>query len=338
MNFPARIVLLVIALLSWSVTVLAHEVRPSLLQIEEVGEGDYDVTWKRPVVGGLALRLVPRLSSGVLNQAPTAQSGPGFAIYNWKIRGGAPLSGQSLKIDGLSQSVTETLVRVKTHDGKTTNWILRPASPQVKLDFSSPSGIAASGYFGLGIEHILTGFDHLLFLLALVLLVGRKWMIVKVVTAFTVAHSITLGLATLGLIRVSTTAVEVLIALSILCVAVELTTSKSEKKSLTNQFPWLVAFLFGLLHGLGFAGALAAVGLPADATMEALLLFNIGVEIGQLAFILSVIAIWRAAEIYLKRWHQSADFAHRGFAVITYGIGGMSAYWFIDRTVAALIP
>ncbi len=336
MSFSVRMVLLVIAFISWSESALAHEVRPSLMQIEEIGEGDYDVTWKRPIVGDLALRLIPRLSSGALDQPPATQSGLGFVIYNWKVRGGAPLSGQLLEIDGLSQSVTETLVRVKTRDGKTTNWIMRPASPQLKLDFSSSSGIALSGYLGLGIEHILTGFDHLLFLLALVLLVGRKWMIIKVVTAFTVAHSITLGLATLGLIRVSTTAVEVLIALSILCVAAELASSKSAKTSLTHQYPWLVAFLFGLLHGLGFAGALAAVGLPPDATIESLLLFNIGVETGQLAFILSVMAIWRAAEIYLIRWHQGKDFAYRGLAVTTYGIGGMSAYWFIDRTVAAL--
>lgn len=336
MIFSFRTVLLVIVLVSWSVPVLAHEVRPSLVHIEEIGEGDYDVMWKRPVVGDLALRLAPHLSSGVLNQPPAVQSAPGFVTYHWKIRGGPSLSGQLIEIDGLSQSVTETLVRVETRDGRTINWILRPASTQVKLDFSSPSGIAVSGYFRLGLEHIITGFDHLLFLLALVLLVGRGWMVVRVVTAFTIAHSITLGLATLGLISVSTAAIEVLIALSIVFVAIELVTSRSAKASLTLRYPWLVAFLFGLLHGLGFAGALAAIGLPSDATLEALLLFNLGVEIGQLAFILSAITIWRAVESSLMSRHDGEELANRWFTVATYSIGGLSSYWLIERIAAAL--
>ncbi len=331
-----RSLLLLLAAILGGSAALAHEVRPALVQIEELGPGDYDVVWKRPVVGDLALRLEPRLSGGALQQKPSIQPGPGFATYRWKVRGGAPLEGQTLEIDGLAQSVTETLVRVKLADGRSFDWTLRPSSPRLVLDFSEPAGVALPGYLVLGVEHILLGFDHLLFVLALLMLVGRGWQIVKVITAFTVAHSLTLGLTVFGYVSLDTAALEVLIALSIVFLAVELVTTASDRPTLTRRYPWIVAFAFGLLHGMGFASALASIGLPEDAVPEALLLFNIGVEIGQLAFILTMLGLaWLALRLLPgRRWGQAL--VQRGPALVANAIGALAAFWLIERTYAAL--
>lgn len=332
-----RALLIVLAVVLASTTALAHEVRPALVQIEELGPGDYDVVWKRPVVGDLALRLEPRLSGGALKQQqPSIQPGPGFATYRWKVRGGAALEGQTLEIDGLAQSVTETLVRVKLADGRSFDWTLRPSSPRLVLDFSEPAGVALPGYLVLGVEHILLGFDHLLFVLALLMLVGRGWQIVKVITAFTIAHSLTLGLTVFGYVSLDVGALEVLIALSILFLAVELVTKVTDRPTLTRRYPWLVAFAFGLLHGMGFASALASIGLPADAVPEALLLFNIGVELGQLAFIMTILGLARLGVRLLRdrRWGEAL--VTRGPALVANAIGGLASYWLIERTWSAL--
>jgi len=331
-----RSLLILLAMALGASSALAHEVRPALVQIEELAPGDYDVVWKRPVVGDLALRLNPRLSGGALEQKPSIQPGPGFATYRWKVRGGAPLEGQTLEIDGLAQSVTETLVRVKLADGRSFDWTLRPSSPRLVLDFSEPAGVALPGYLVLGVEHILLGFDHLLFVLALLMLVGRGWQIVKVITAFTIAHSLTLGLTVFGYVSLDTGALEALIALSIVFLAVELVTTTTDRSTLTRRYPWLVAFAFGLLHGMGFASALTSIGLPADAVPEALLLFNIGVELGQLAFIMTMLGLASLALRFLpqRRWGEAL--VQRGPALMTNAIGGLAGYWLIERTWSAL--
>lgn len=331
-----RSLLILLAMALGGTAALAHEVRPALIQIEEQAPGDYDVVWKRPVVGDLALRLNPRLSGGALEQKPSIQPGPGFATYRWKVRGGAPLEGQTLEIDGLAQSVTETLVRVKLADGRSFDWTLRPSSPRLVLDFSEPAGVALPGYLVLGVEHILLGFDHLLFVLALLMLVGRGWQIVKVITAFTIAHSLTLGLTVFGYVSLDTGALEVLIALSIVFLAVELVTKAGDGPTLTRRYPWLVAFAFGLLHGMGFASALASIGLPADSVPEALMLFNIGVELGQLAFIFLVLGLGLLAVRLMpgRRWGE--PLLKRGPALMANAIGGLAGYWLIERTWSAL--
>ncbi|MEY4237952.1 MAG: hypothetical protein RL339_553 [Pseudomonadota bacterium] len=331
-----RALLVLLALTLGGTSLQAHEVRPALVQIEELGPGDYDVVWKRPVVGDLALRLEPRLSSGALQQKPTIQTGPGFATYRWKVRSGAPLAGQTLEIEGLAQSVTETLVRVKLSDGRSFDWTLQPSSPRLVLDFSEPAGVALPGYLVLGLEHILRGFDHLLFVLALLMLVGWGWQIVKVITAFTIAHSLTLALSVLGYVRLDTAALEVLIALSIVFLAVELVTVRGDRPTLTRRYPWIVAFTFGLLHGFGFASALANIGLPADAVPEALLLFNIGVELGQLVFILLVLGLGLLAVRLLPRRRWGELLLQRGPAVLANAIGGLAGFWLIERTYSAL--
>jgi hydrogenase/urease accessory protein HupE len=324
------------ALVLWTAAgaVWAHEVRPALLQIVETGPGAYDVTWKRPVVGDMALRLVPHLSGGALGTPPAVeQASAGFVVRVWRVRNGPPLDGQTLEVEGLSQSVTDVLVRITTHDGRAVDFILRPASPSVRLDLSPPRGLATPAYLRLGVEHILTGVDHLLFVLGLLLLVGPNWRLVKAVTAFTVAHSITLALASLGYIRFPSATIEALVALSILFVAVELVPRPSREPTLARRHPWLIAFVFGLLHGMAFAGALAQVGLPPNAAPQALLLFNIGVEIGQLSFIAAALAVFALLRRLGQRDWKSAGGAR---AIPAYAIGGLSAYWLIERSLAAI--
>jgi len=313
----------------------AHEVRPALLQIVEMGPNAYDVTWKRPVVGDMALRLAPHLSGGALDKPPTVeQAAPGFVIRVWQVRAGATLDGQTLEVEGLSQSVTDVVVRVTTREGRALDFVVRPASPTLRLDLAPPRGIAVPGYLRLGVEHILTGFDHLLFVLGLLLLVGANWRLVKAVTAFTVAHSITLALASLGYLRFPSAAIEALVALSILFVAVELIPRRSGEPTLARRHPWMIAFLFGLLHGMAFAGALAQVGLPAKAAPQALFLFNVGVEIGQLMFIAAAFVVLAGLRRLGRR--QAWSTAPVARALPAYAIGGFSAYWLIERTLAAV--
>ena len=327
-------------LLGGTAPAAAHEVRPALVQIVETAPGDYDVTWKRPVVGDMALRLAPHLSGGSLGTPPTGeQAAPGYVTRVWRVRGGPPLDGQTLRIEGLDQSVTDVLVRVSTHDGQAIDLVVRPADPAVRLDLSPAGGIAVPGYLKLGVEHILSGLDHLLFVFGLLLLIGPNWRLVKAVTAFTLAHSVTLALAALGYLRFPSAAIEALVALSILFVAVELARPQSPDPTcpdptLARRRPWMIAFLFGLLHGMAFAGVLADIGLPPGAAPQALLLFNVGVEIGQLAFIATVLAAMAIFRALSRRtaWTPPAWAA----SAPAYAIGGLSAYWLIERTLAAV--
>lgn len=325
------------ALLAWlalAPLAQAHEVRPALLQITETAPGRYEVVWKQPVVGEMAIRLVPHLSGGAIDRPPDRQSvSPGFLIKAWRVKDGAPLDGQTVRVEGLEQSVTDVLLRVSTADGKTLNAVMRPAEPTYRLALAAPRGLAVPAYLRLGVEHILTGADHLMFVLGLLLLIGPNWRIVKAVSAFTVAHSLTLGLAALGYIHFPSAAIEALVALSIVFVACELLRPPDAPQTLTRRHPWVIAFAFGLLHGLAFAGALAQVGLPPGAAPQALFLFNVGVEIGQLIFI----GVALAAMAALRALRRRAPFPTEAFARLApaYVIGGASAYWLIERVIAA---
>jgi len=335
MRALAALVLAALAMILSPPAARAHEVRPALLQIVESGPGDYVVTFKRPVVGDMALRLAPHLSGGVLDKPPTREEvAPGFATRIWEVRNGPALDGQTVEIEGLSESVTDVLVRVSPAGGVPRDYVLKPSDPQLRLDLSPPRGVAIPGYLRLGVTHILTGFDHLLFVFGLMLLIGPNWRLLKAVTAFTVAHSLTLALAALGYIRFPSAAIEALVALSILFVASELAPGAHRPDTLARRSPWVIAFLFGLLHGMAFAGALAQVGLPKAAAPLALLLFNLGVELGQLMFIGSVLAAWAA----LKRVRMLASLGEAAWAraAPAYLIGGLSAYWLIERTLVAV--
>ncbi len=313
----------------------AHEVRPASLQITEHASGDYVVVWKQPTVGDMAIHLVPHLSSKSIDGPPDQLfAEPGQLVKQWRVHRGAPLDGQTLNIEGLPLSVTDVLVRITTAKGEELNEVIRPASPALKLKLGAPAGIAVPAYLKLGVEHILTGFDHLLFVLGLLLITGVNGRIVKAVSAFTVAHSFTLALAALGFLRFPSAVIEALVALSIVFVAYELVPATDGRPTLTRRHPWAIAFTFGLLHGLAFAGALADIGLPAGAAPQALFLFNVGVEIGQLMFIgvaVSVIlALRRVRPRFPQTWAPALQLAP------AYAIGALAACWFIERTITAL--
>ena len=322
-----------LALVTLAPSAYAHEVRPALLQIVETGPGDYDVTWKQPTVGDMAVHLVPHLSGGALEKPPaSADAEPGFLIKTWRVKGAAPLEGQTASVEGLPLSVTDVLLRITTTNGKQIDTVLRPAAPTQVLKLAAPQGIEVPGYLRLGVEHILTGFDHLLFVLGLLLLTGPNMRVVKAISAFTVAHSITLALAALGYVHFPSAVIEALVALSIVFVACELAPG-SRADTLTKQYPWLIAFTFGLLHGLAFAGALSQIGLPPKATPLALFLFNVGVELGQLMFIAVAIAAMKAYALARERcrWRETAW----AQAAPAYAIGGLASYWLIERVFAA---
>jgi hypothetical protein len=334
-RFAGRLVavialLIALAAPAWA---LAHEVRPALIQITETAPGRYDVVWKQPMVGDMTIHMVPHLSSGVIDKAPTSETmSPGFVVRTWSVSGGPALDGQTVSVEGLPQTVTDVLMRVTTADGKVINDVLRPADPTRKLALAAPTGLRIPAYLRLGIEHILTGADHLMFVLGLLLLVGPNWRLVKAVSAFTVAHSLTLALAALGFVHFPSAIIEALVALSIVFVACELVPVPGRPESLTHRHPWLIAFAFGLLHGLAFAGALAEVGLPRGAEVQALLLFNVGVEIGQLMFVaVALAAIWALRQVRRRLPYDSVAFARIAPA---YVIGGFAAFWLIERIFA----
>ncbi len=308
----------------------AHELRPAYLELRESASQEVDVLWKTPMRGEMRLALAPVLSGPAEEITPvTTRESGGAAVQNWRLRLAEPLRGRTLHIDGLSATMTDALVRVEFADG--TNWVARltPQAPSVAIPAVPAGGEVARTYFSLGLEHILLGVDHLLFVLALMLVTTGARRLAWTITAFTVAHSITLALATLGVVRVPSAPVEAVIALSIAFVAAEVVrATRGEETGWTARAPWLVAFAFGLLHGLGFAGALAEIGLPQGQIPLALLFFNVGVEAGQLAFVAAA-----AAAVAVLR-----PLRHRlpaGAAVAPpYAIGVLAMYWVIERVAA----
>jgi hypothetical protein len=316
-------------LLSLAATCVAHEVRPSYLELREDRPGEFEVLFKTPMRGDLRLALSATFSGRADAVIPVTMRATGdAAVQTWRVRALDPLRGQSVGIAGLENTMTDALVRVMFLDG--TSWVRRltPQEPAATIPRLQSGWSVAGLYLGLGVEHILLGIDHLLFVLALVIIARGTWLLIKTVTAFTLAHSITLGLATLGYVHVPPAPVEALIALSIAFVAVEIVRQQQGREGLTARAPWLVAFAFGLLHGLGFAGALSEVGLPEGHIPLALLFFNIGVEIGQLMFIATVLAVFalaRRVRLFRPRW--------AGLAA-PYVIGSVAMFWVIERVAA----
>jgi hydrogenase/urease accessory protein HupE len=305
----------------------AHESRPAYLEIKESQAHVYDITWRRPARGELVLSMQPvfpehcKVQGGVANYFSQ-----GAHVQRWTIQcKSAGLVGHSIYIEGLVQTITDVLVRIQFLDNTTHTQILKPNDTSMTVQGAPSLWQVTTDYFALGVEHILGGIDHLLFVLCLLLIVKGKWLLVKTITAFTVAHSITLALATLGFVSVPQAPVEAVIALSILFLAVELVKQQQGKSDLAMRAPWIVAFIFGLLHGFGFAGALSEVGLPQADIPLALLMFNVGVEAGQLLFIAAVlltIQAWRLVINIEPSWLPRAT---------AYGIGGLSSFWIISR-------
>ena len=324
---PGRRALAAAALLACATTAAGHEVRPAYLEITETSEPApqrVEILWKQPVIVDRAVRLVPRLSNGWLDAAPAAQQvSLNHLIRVWRPPGGAgtDLEGVTITIEGLERTITDVLVRVTLADGRRLERFLTPAEPSLTVSFERTT-VAAPVYLQLGVEHILTGIDHLAFVLLLLILIGGGHRLVAAVTA---AHSLTLALTTLGVIRVHAPTVEAVVALSIVFLAVELVQAADGRAGLTSRKPWLVPFAFGLLHGFAFAGALAEIGLPRGEIALSLLLFNLGVEIGQLLFIAVVLA---ASRIVSRRaWPLPAWLR----LVPPYAVGAFAASWFIER-------
>jgi hydrogenase/urease accessory protein HupE len=276
--------------------------------------------------GGARLKLEPLLPSVCQQKTPpSAHTAAGAVIQRWSLACDGELSGGVIAIDGLEHTLTDVLVRIEWRDGSVHTERLTPTQPSFLVTGAASLWQIASTYLGLGVEHILLGIDHLLFVLALLIIVRAWRTLVATITAFTVAHSITLAAATLGYVHAPQQPVEAVIALSILFLATEIIHNRQGYPGLAQRRPWLVAFVFGLLHGFGFAGALAEVGLPEHAIPLALLFFNIGVEIGQLLFVAAVIAlhrVWMRLEVRPMRWAQ---------ALPVYAIGSVAAYWTIER-------
>jgi hypothetical protein len=309
-------------------TVLAHEVRPGYLELREFAPGEFTVLWKVPMRGEARLALRPRLPAECEVQLPASGTPVGGAmVERWSVACSEGLAAGTIAIEGLENTLTDALVRIQRLDGNTQTVRLTPGRIAFEVLPSAGPGAVAKTYLGLGVTHILQGIDHLLFVFALLLIVSGWRMLIATVTAFTVAHSITLAAAVLGFVHVPQAPVEAVIALSILFLAVEIVHARQGRVGVAIRKPWLVAFVFGLLHGLGFAGALTEVGLPAHAVPLALLFFNVGVEVGQLLFVGTLIVLHGA-------WLRLADRPPvwaKGLAA--YAIGGLAAYWTIDRAV-----
>ncbi|EJL52840.1 hydrogenase/urease accessory protein [Rhizobium sp. CF122] len=312
--------------------VTAHEIRPAYLQIDEMAANRFKVVWRTPMLSGMRLPVALRLPDSVRNlTTPTERDLPDSLVETRVIEtADGSLAGERVEFVGLQATITDVLVRVHMLDGAVTTTMIHPSQPWVDVA-SRPGRLDVAKTFIMhGIDHILFGYDHLLFVLAL-MFIARSWRaLLLTVTAFTAAHSITLTLATLGFVHVPGPPVEAAIAFSILLLACEIIRIQKGQTSLTAQRPWMVAFAFGLLHGLGFAGALSELALPAGDIPLALLFFNVGVEIGQLMFIAAVIGL--IALVRLARY--PAWLGRHAFTTATYAIGAMSAFWFVERVAA----
>ena len=312
----------------------ADEFKPGYLQLTQLDHDTYDVLWKIPAIDeSTTLNVKPQFPTGTEALTPVRGTfSRGITVQRWRLRVPDGLDGKAIIFSHLSETRIDVLVRLVRLDGSVQLERILPVSARF---FAKPSPgplEVVTTYTVLGVEHILTGFDHLLYILGMLILVGGWRRIAVTMSAFTATHSLTLTAAALGWVHVPQPPVEACIALSILFVAREIVQMHRGRPGITVRWPWLVSFAFGLMHGFGFAGALAEVGLPQSSIPTALLFFNVGVEIGQLLFVgavLTVIAVgWRAAQ--RLRLPQTAWL----WRVAPYAIGGLASFWFVERVTA----
>ncbi len=310
-------------------SVLAHEARPAYLEIKETAPGRYDILWRTPVTAGMRLPIALAFPNDIDTvRGPIVEELADSLVERRTIdTRGFGLSGKRIEFRGLQLTITDVLARVEKLDGRKLTLIARASRPWIEIAPSQTGWQVVGAYIEEGFRHILFGADHLLFVLGLLLIVRDRWMLVKTVTAFTVAHSITLAIATLGYAQVPALPLNAAIALSILFLGPEIVRSWRGETSFTIRHPWVVAFAFGLLHGFGFATALVDAGLPRAELPLALVSFNVGVEIGQLAFIALIIALERAFRILRINWPHWAQ------VLPGYTVGALGAFWTIQRVV-----
>lgn len=335
LELGAKAVALLLCLLTfipWPQQALADEVRPAYLELralENTGTLQYEVLWKQPVVENKRLPIDPVFPDHCQLEEIAAPELTGSAlIKRWRTT--CNLSNASIEIAGLRTSITDVLVRLIEPGKEPENYIVQPSDPVLDL---GGKGADSVGYLMIGVEHLVGGIDHVLFVIGLVLFIHSPWMLLKTITAFTIAHSITLALSVMNVVSLAQGPVEAVIALSIVFLARELAQPETERSALTRTTPWLMAFIFGLLHGLGFAGALSDIGLPEDAVFTSLLLFNLGIELGQIIVVLALIFtlwLWRKASAALN---LGQHLVHQAAAYI---MGSAAMYWTIDRTLVLL--
>jgi hydrogenase/urease accessory protein HupE len=314
--------------LSWA-QALAHESQPGLLELNQLAENRYEVVWRAPIYYGQPhpARVALPEDWQTLGE-PTVRELPDSALHRRIVEvpdGG--INGTVIRFPGLEGTITDVFVRVSRLDGSEVSQVVRPVAPRAELRGERPWTVSFGEYLVLGFNHILMGVDHLLFVLGLLIIVQGRMMLIKTITAFTVAHSITLALATLGHASLPGPPLNAAIALSILFLGPEIVRVWRGQTSFTIRHPWVVAFAFGLLHGFGFASGLSTVGMPKAEIPLALLAFNVGVELGQLAFVFLMLLMVRAFRVLELHWPRWAEL------LPGYVVGSLGAFWTIQRTV-----
>jgi hydrogenase/urease accessory protein HupE len=324
-----RVLAVLLALCCAASPALADELRPGYIEFSQSAAQDWRLVWKAPMRSGVTPATQPVLPTGCAVVGQPVRAMAALAVVTTaEVRCAGDVAGKSIGLSSFSASQTDVLVRVAPLGRPVQAMRLTADAPMVVILAKPDRWQVAKTYFVTGIDHIVFGYDHLLFVMSLVLLLSGVWTVAKAVTAFTVAHSITLIGTALGFLGLPQRPVEAVIALSILFLAVEIVKKDPEQPRLSERIPWLVAFGFGLLHGFGFAGALSEIGLPESDVPTALLTFNLGVEAGQLAIVLATAGVLAL----LRRFAAVA--APVVIRAATYGIGIISAYWFIERTFA----
>ncbi len=320
------------ALLLLAVVAAAHPLSPTLLELTQREGGTFDVLWKTSVLRVPGSDLQPRLPDHCrIVDAMRAEEDAGSLVRTWSVDcGDRGILESAIGFSGLGPAKIDGLVRIQLSNGRLVRGVVRPSEPTLTVPAAATADNVFLDYLRLGFDHILGGLDHLLFVFGLLLLVDGTRLLIKTITAFTVGHSVTLSLAALGLVQYPTRAIEFVIALSVFLLAIELARVPGDKPTLMRRWPWAVAMGFGLLHGLGFAGALAEVGLPHQEIPIALLSFNVGIELGQLAFVFVILALRRVLHFLIDdvpRWAE---------LVPLYAMGSLAAFWCFERLAAVL--
>ncbi len=317
--------------LSFSSSAYSHALAPSLLQLEELGntkdvrEGLF-LYWKTSAKNN-GYPLSPKLPSNCeLQNQPTFATDNQSVTLTGKVDCSSTfLVGKSIGIHNISNNITPVLVRIKRADGSTVSGLINAENPVFVVPNKSSSGDVIKEYIGLGVEHLLTGYDHVLFVIAIVLLISRVGTLIKAISCFTLGHSISLALSTFNVISLPTGIVEILIAASIVAMALEI----CNKTSIFERNVWLVATVFGLLHGLGFAAVLSDFNLPRTELISALLSFNVGIEIGQLLVVAVCLILGKVVSLLkVENWKVFTNSSR----YVAYAFGSISAFWVIERT------
>ena len=319
-----RLALLLLVLCLIAPVAQAHDLRSGYFEVTETGEGSYDALWKTPSIAGRQLDVLPVLPDDCAVSRLSAQpTSAGGQIESWRISCDTALTGRTINFDRLETFEADVLVRLIAASGDEQTLRVTHRDPVLEIPAEAHGGSAFWAYFVIGVEHILIGLDHLLFLLCLIFLIRNVWRLVSAITAFTIAHSLTLGGTVLGLVHLPIKPVEAVIALSIVFLAAEVLAKRTERERLSERMPWLVAFVFGLLHGFGFASVLQEIGLPQNALVMSLLAFNLGVEAGQLVFVGTVLLVIYA----FRRLRLETQLR----TVSVYSAGIIATKWFIER-------